>query len=449
MRRLADFKRTAAWRAARQGGLWAAALACALAIAACSGDAADDPDELATFTGEPISATPQAAADEQDADAADAPEISAFTGEPVSAEPQAMADAQDAASPDADIPPPAALASLPSRSALGESISATPQAAPDADIPPPAALAYLPSISTLVEDIEDAVVSISVEAVSRGVFMDFNDEGAGTGMVIRPDGYIVTNYHVIQGAHEIKINLWNGDAHDAAIVGYDRITDLAVLKIDAENLTTIKMGDSDVINVGDWVVALGNALALKGGPTVTLGIVSARDRTVSTERGDLYGLIQTDAAINDGNSGGPLINLRGEVVGINTAILRRAQGIGFAVGSSAAQPIIDTLIEDGRVVRPLIGLTGADVTAARANQLGLNVREGIIVTRMTEDGPAHSAGIRPGDVITKLNDIPTPDMANFLSLLWTFDVGQEIQVEYVSENETYTTTVTLVERPGS
>ena len=416
MRRLADFKRTAAWRAARQGGLWAAALACALAIAACSGDAADDPDELATFTGEPISATPQAAA-----------------------------DAQDAASPSADIPPPAALASLPSRSALGESIAAT----PDADIPPPAALASLPSISTLVEDIEDAVVSISVEAVSRGVFMDFNDEGAGTGMVIRPDGYIVTNYHVIQGAHDIKINLWNGDAHDAAIVGYDRITDLAVLKIDAENLTTIKMGDSDVINVGDWVVALGNALALKGGPTVTLGIVSARDRTVSTERGDLYGLIQTDAAINDGNSGGPLINLRGEVVGINTAILRRAQGIGFAVGSSAAQPIIDTLIEDGRVVRPLIGLTGADVTAARANQLGLNVREGIIVTRMTEDGPAHSAGIRPGDVITKLNDIPTPDMANFLSLLWTFDVGQEIQVEYVSENETYTTTVTLVERPGS
>lgn len=389
MRRMADFKRTVAGRAARRGGLWAAALACALAIAACSGDAADDEPELSTFTGEPISA-----------------------------EPQAAVDAQDAASPDADIPPPAALASL-------------------------------PSISTLVEDIEDAVVSISVEAVSRGMFIDFTDEGAGTGVVIRPDGYIVTNYHVIQGAREIKINLWNGDVYDAAIVGYDRITDLAVLKIDAENLTTIKMGDSDVINVGDWVVALGNALALKGGPTVTLGIVSARDRTVSTERGDLYGLIQTDAAINDGNSGGPLINLRGEVVGINTAILRRAQGIGFAVGSSAAQPIIDTLIEDGRVVRPLIGLTGADVTAARANQLGLNVREGIIVTRMTEDGPAHSAGIRPGNVITKLNDIPTPDMANFLSLLWTFDVGQEIQVEYVNANETYTTTVTLVERPGS
>ena len=448
MRRLANFKQmaAAAVRAARQGGLWAAALACALAIAACSADAPDEP-ELSTFTGEPISATPQAAADAQDADAADAPEISAFTGEPLSATSQAAADAADA-----DNPLPAALASLLSISAPGAPISATPQAAVDApdaaDIPSPAALASLPSISTLVEDIEDAVVSISVEAVSRGMFMDFNDEGAGTGMVIRPDGYIVTNYHVIQGAHAIKINLWNGDVYDAAIVGYDRITDLAVLKIDAENLTTIKMGDSDVINVGDWVVALGNALALKGGPTVTLGIVSARDRTVSTERGELYGLIQTDAAINDGNSGGPLINLRGEVVGINTAILRRAQGIGFAVGSSAAQPIIDTLIEDGRVVRPLIGLTGADVTPARANQLGLNVREGIIVTRMTEDGPAHAAGIRPGDVITKLNAIPTPDMATFLPLLWTFDVGQEIQVEYVNGGETHVAAVTLVERPG-
>ncbi len=451
MRRLADFIRTAAWRAARQGGLWAAALACALAIAACSGDAPDEP-ELSTFTGEPISATPQAAADAQDAGAADGSELSAFTGEPVSATSQAAADAQDADAADADSPLSAALAYLPSISALGEPTSATPQAAIDApaaaDIPPPAALASLPSISTLVDDIEDAVVSISVEAVSRGMFVDFNDEGAGTGMVIRPDGYIVTNYHVIQGAHEIKINLWNGDVYDAAVVGYDRITDLAVLKIDAENLPTIKMGDSDVINVGDWVVALGNALALKGGPTVTLGIVSARDRTVSTERGELYGLIQTDAAINDGNSGGPLINLRGEVVGINTAILRRAQGIGFAVGSSAAQPIIDTLIEDGRVVRPLIGLTGADVTPARANQLGLTVREGIIVTRMTEDGPAHSAGIRPGNVITKLNAIPTPDMANFLSLLWTFDVGQQIQVEYITGGETHITTVTLVERPG-
>lgn len=363
-----------------------------IALAGCSdGDASDAPRELSTFSGEPMEA--------------------------ISASPAAVIDARDSAEQDAST------------------------------APPPAALASLPSISDLVHEVEPAVVSIAVESVSRGMFFDFNDENAGTGVVIRPDGYIVTNYHVIQGAHAIKVTLSNGDTYDAAVIGYDRVTDLAALKIDAADLATVTMGDSDDIEVGDWVVALGNALALKGGPTVTLGIVSARGRTITTERGELYGLIQTDAAINDGNSGGPLINLQGEVVGINTAMLRRAQGIGFAVGSTTAQPIIDTLIQDGRVVRPLIGLTGADVTPSRANRFGLTVDEGIIVTRMTLDGPAYSAGIRVGDVITKLNDIPTPDMATFLTLLWTFDVGQDIQAEYIRENEFGIATITLAERP--
>lgn len=363
-----------------------------IALAGCSdGDASDAPRELSTFSGEPMAA--------------------------ISASPAAVVDARDSNAQDAST------------------------------APPPAALASLPSISDLVHEVEPAVVSISVESVSRGMFFDFNDENAGTGVVIRPDGYIVTNYHVIQGARAIKVTLSSGDTYDAIVVGYDRVTDLAALKIDAADLATVTMGDSDDIQVGDWVVALGNALALKGGPTVTLGIVSARGRTITTERGELYGLIQTDAAINDGNSGGPLINLQGEVVGINTAMLRRAQGIGFAVGSTTAQPIIDTLIQHGRVVRPLIGLTGADVTPSRANRFGLSVDEGIIVTRMTLDGPAHSAGIRVGDVITKLNDIPTPDMASFLTLLWTFDVGQAIQAEYIHEDEIGIATITLAERP--
>ncbi len=322
-------------------------------------------------------------------------------------------------------------------------------AAPMVSLPQaPAANTTLPSISELVNRIEPAVASISVEAVRRGMFFDFSDEGAGTGIVIRDDGYIVTNFHVVQGANEIRVSLHNGNTYAAKVVGSDPITDLAVLKIDDDNLSTITMGDSERIEVGDWVVALGNALALKGGPTVTLGIVSARGRTLRTERGDLYDLIQTDAAINDGNSGGPLINLDGEVVGINTAILRRAQGIGFAVSSTSAMPIIDSLIEHGRVVRPLIGLSGADVTPARANRLGLNVREGIIVTRMTMTGPAYIGGIRVGDVITKLNGIPTPDMAAFLTLLWTFEVDQEIEVEYIHENEVLITIVTLQERPA-
>ncbi len=404
----------------------AVALALTLAISAlaCGQSAADDsPPDLSTFSGEPVqAATP----------VSEMPQSAAAQNGYVTS-PSAPAD-------NAEEPAPFLIRGIPNTPYIAQYTSPAP--------PPVSALTALPSIASLVDEIEPAVVSISVESVSRGMFFDFTDEGAGTGAVIRPDGYIVTNFHVIQGANDIQVTLANGNTYDADVVGYDIITDLAVLKIDDNNLATIKMGDSDALDVGDWVVALGNALALKGGPTVTLGIVSARGRTLSTERGDLYDLIQTDAAINDGNSGGPLINLQGEVIGINTAIIRRAQGIGFAISSTAAQPIINSLIEHGRVVRPLIGLTGADVTPARANQLGLNVDEGIIVTRMTLDGPAYEAGIRVGDVITKLNDIPTPDMAAFLTLLWTFDIGQEVQVEYIHENETQVTGVTLIERPS-
>lgn len=374
----------------------------------------------------------------QGAENESAPQLSTFTGEASEAETPV---------PEAEEQAPFIVRGIPSNPYIAQSFTSDEDSGSGRP-PPTASLTSLPSISTLVHEIEPAVASISVESVSRGMFFDFTDEGAGTGVVIRSDGYIVTNFHVIQGANDIQVTLPTGKTYDATVVGYDIITDLAVLKVDDENLTTITMGDSDALHVGDWVVALGNALALKGGPTVTLGIVSARGRTLSTERGDLYDLIQTDAAINDGNSGGPLINLNGEVIGINTAIIRRAQGIGFAISSSAAQPIIDSLIAHGRVVRPLIGLTGADVTPARANQLGLNVDEGIIVTRMTLDGPAYEGGIRVGDVITKLNDIPTPDMAEFLTLLWTFEIGQEIQVEYIHENETQVTSVTLVERPS-
>ncbi|MCH8108616.1 MAG: trypsin-like peptidase domain-containing protein [Chloroflexi bacterium] len=317
-----------------------------------------------------------------------------------------------------------------------------------ATLPPIAALTTLPSIADLVDKVNPTVASISVESVTRGLFFDFNDEGAGSGIVIRPDGYIVTNFHVIQNASQIEVNLPNGKTYTAVVIGRDVITDLAIIKIDTdEDLPVANLVNSDSLKVGDWVVALGNALALKGGPTVTLGIVSARGRTITTDRGTLYDMIQTDAAINDGNSGGPVVNLNGEVIGISTAIFRQAQGIGFAVSSSVAMPIIDSLIEHGRVVRPLIGLTGADVTPARANRLNLRVDEGIIVTRMSRDGPAFKAGIRVGDIIIKMDGIPTPDMARFLTLLWTYQVDDEMQVEYISNGEFKVASVMLTERP--
>ena len=326
--------------------------------------------------------------------------------------------------------------------------SAAEDASPVITPPPsPAELGSLLSLPDLVERVESAVVSFTVQSVTRGLFYDFADLDAGSGIVVSPDGYIVTNFHVIQNADEIMVSLPSGETYEGTVVGLDRLTDLAVVKIDAENLPTVTFGNSDDLKVGDWVVALGNALALKGGPTVTLGIVSGRGRTITTERGQLYDLIQTDAAINDGNSGGPLVNLDGEVVGISTAILRQAQGIGFAVSSTVASPIIDSLIEHGRVVRPLIGLVGAGITPAIASELNLTVTDGIIVTRMSQDGPSYEAGIRVGDVITRIDGIPTSDMARFLTLLWTYDVGDVVQVDYVNGDEARVAAVTLAERP--
>ena len=343
--------------------------------------------------------------------------------------------------------PGEALAAVtPVPTAIVAPLSAAPAAV---TLPPPAALTTLPSISNLVKRVNPTVASIAVESVTRGVFFDFNDEGAGSGVVIRDDGYIVTNYHVVQNADEIAVSLPSGDTYTAKVVGQDLITDLAVIKVDNEDpLPTADLVSSDAANVGDWVVAVGNSLALKGGPTVTLGIISAKGRTIDTQHGVLYDMIQTDAAINDGNSGGPVVNMSGEVIGISTAIYRQAQGIGFAVSSSVAAPIIESLIEHGRVVRPLIGLSGTDVTPVNANRLGLPVDEGIIVTRMARDGPAARAGLSVGDVVIKMDGIPTPDMAKFLTRLWTYDVDDVVELEYISEGVFAVAEVQLAERPS-
>lgn len=292
------------------------------------------------------------------------------------------------------------------------------------------------------------VVSISAESQLTGLFYDFNEKVAGSGFVIRTDGHIVTSQHLVQGSTEIKVYLSDGKTYDASVVGQDELSDLAVIKIDAEGLPTATFGNSDELRIGDWVLSVGNALALKGSPSVTLGIVSGLDRTITIENGTYYGLIQTDAAINKGNSGGPLINLQGEVVGINQAVLRDGTGMGFALSSAVGGRHIRDLIDHSRVVRPLIGLTGADVTPAIANEFQLSVSHGIIVTSMPSNGPAYKEGIRAGDVITGMDGQPTPDMSHFLLLLWSYEVGDRVQVEYLRGNERLVATVELARRPG-
>lgn len=317
---------------------------------------------------------------------------------------------------------------------------------PEENLPSPTTLGSLLPISDVAERVKPWVASISVETVFQGIFRDFTDQGAGSGIVVRPNGYIVTNAHVVQGARDIKVHV-DGQTYDGKVVGIDDVTDLALVKINAEDLPTARFAASSDIKVGEWVISLGNALSLKGGPTLTVGIISALGRTIQTDTGEyFYNLIQTDAAMNDGSSGGPLVNLNGEVVGINQAILRQAMGMAFAVNASEALPVIKSLIEHGRVVRPRIGLDGDDVTPAISARFRLGVLEGVLVTSLAPQGPAHKAGIRLGDVLAKMDGVPTPNVSDWLGLLWAHEVGDEVQIEYVRNGLVKTTMVTLAER---
>ncbi len=207
-------------------------------------------------------------------------------------------------------------------------------------------------------------------------------------MIVRSDGYIITNDHVISDASTLRVALSDDRVFDVVTVGRYPEGDIAVVKIEVdEELPTLDFADSDDVRVGDWVLAIGNAFGLEGGPTVTAGIVSARGRTLQTELGTtLADLIQTDAAFNEGNSGGPLINLEGRVVGINTTVLASAQGIGFGVSSNSARRFSDDLIEFGAVRRPLIGLALETIRASMAQALGLPVSLGV---------PRHGRRVRP------------------------------------------------------
>ncbi|MQG39812.1 MAG: trypsin-like serine protease [SAR202 cluster bacterium] len=304
-----------------------------------------------------------------------------------------------------------------------------------------------PKIADIVDKAKLGVATISTKSLVKGYFYNFEDQGNGSGFVVRPDGYIATNYHVVKGATEIKVYLPNGETYEAELIGRDTVTDLAVLKIEAENLEYLPIGDSDSLRVGDWVIAIGNALALKGGPTVTIGIVSALGRTIRSEEGDFYDLIQTDAAINEGNSGGPLLNLSGEVIGINQAILRQGRSLSFAVSSNVASPIFEGLMTSGCVKRPLMGFASVDLTPAVANDLGLTVKEGIIVSYMPSAGPAYDAGIRLGDIIIKINQSLVVDVKDWLEKLWSLKSGDETIVTYVREDKMYETIVVLGSRP--
>ncbi len=306
-------------------------------------------------------------------------------------------------------------------------------------------------VQGVLQKVEPAVVVVRTGGATDAFAMGESQGGEGTGFVISSDGYVVTNNHVIEGAGgRIVVTFLDGTDKPAKVVGRSPGNDLAVLKVDAHNLPTAELGDSNSLQVGDQVLAIGNALALEGGPSVTQGIVSAKGRQITTENGEtLFNLLQTDAAINRGNSGGPLVNSRGQVVGINTAIAPpdQAQNVGFAIPISQARPIIDELRQGRNVRTAFLGVETQTFTRAIANELGIRFTPGAVVRRVSDGSPARSAGIKARDVIVKVGEVKVETADDVAAGVRTRRPGDKVSVEVARDGKRLTLTATLAERP--
>ncbi len=259
---------------------------------------------------------------------------------------------------------------------------------------------------------------------------EFRGRAIGSGFIISPDGYIVTNNHVVEKASEIKVKLKDGAEHKAKLIGRDPKTDLALIKIEPKkDLPSTRFGDSDALRVGDWVMAIGNPFGLSH--TVTAGIVSAKGRVIG--QGPYDDFIQTDASINQGNSGGPLFNTRGEVVGINTAIIAGGTGIGFAIPANMAKRLIDQLRETGTVVRGFLGVRIQNLTPQLAKRFGVEKAEGALVSDVTENSPAARSGIKREDVIVEFDGHRVRDVNELVRRVGDTRVGKEVDVQVLRD----------------
>jgi len=314
----------------------------------------------------------------------------------------------------------------------------------------------------VAQRVEPSVVHINTESV-RVVQKEVQDEwglrsprgngrqrmrGQGSGVIVDADkGYIVTNFHVIQDASAVNVQLADGRrSDDVKLVGYDVLTDLAVLKIGLDRLTAIEWGDSNQLEVGDWVLAIGNPFGLDR--TVTFGIVSAKERRGVGSSTPYQEFLQTDAAVNPGNSGGPLVDITGKLVGINTAIIGEAfQGISFAIPSNAAHAVYNKLIEGGKFPRGWFGVGLENLSADQAKQLGGESPIGVVVTRIVPNSPAAKSGIRPGDILVRWGGRPVTDAMEFTLEIARTPVGSKIDAEILRGGEPLTLQVTIGERP--
>lgn len=323
----------------------------------------------------------------------------------------------------------------------------------------------LPSLAPLVKQVAPAVVNIRVsqtvssqspygDEMFRRFFGLPDFEGgsrqvasAGSGVIVdAANGYILTNHHVVDGADKIQISLFNDDSLDAEIIGSDAATDIAVIKVDPENLVELPIGDSDQVEVGDFVIAIGNPFGL--GHTVTSGIVSALGRT-GISRNGYEDFIQTDASINPGNSGGALVNMRGELVGINSAIVSRTGGnvgIGFAVPSAIAQSIMRQILDFGEVRRGLLGVSIQTIDTESAKALGAEVESGALVSAIEAGSAAENAGLHVDDIIVRVNDKKIDSSRELANAIGLKGSGETVDIEFVRDGRTRKVRATLGRR---
>jgi S1-C subfamily serine protease len=280
-----------------------------------------------------------------------------------------------------------------------------------------------------LEKVSKSVVNISTVKLVHNIFYQAVPVGGtGSGTIINIDGLILTNNHVVGGAEKIDVTLWNNQVLEGTIAGSCAIHDIAVVKVDAEDLQSAQLGDSDKLRVGQKVYAIGNPFGLAGGPSVTSGVVSAINRTIESEQGLIENLVQTDASINPGNSGGPLIDMSGKVVAINTAIIPYAQGIGFAIPINSAKSCTNDIITQGATKQPWIGIIGLSLTPEIARYYGLPADHGVLVTKVADSSPAEAAGMADGDIILEIDNIKLRRIEDLVAEVHERKVGESVRI---------------------
>ncbi len=318
-----------------------------------------------------------------------------------------------------------------------------PTAVPNTENAPANTAPATGSVPDVVAKVGPAVVTV-INSDQRG------QVGSGSGAIISPDGYIITNNHVVDGASSLQVIFSDGTQRDATLVGADSLMDLALLKVDGAVPTYIPIGDSDVLRQGETVIAIGSPLG-EYKNSVTVGVISALNRNL--DGGMPEGLIQTDAAINNGNSGGPLINMNGEIIGINTMVVRQSgnstvvEGLGFAIPSNVMRRVSEQLIAKGEVRYPFLGITYVMITADIAEQYQLAAKQGAYITSVIDGGPVASVGIKAGDVITAFEGVRLGQQASLPGVLLQHQPGDNVVLSILRDGQESEYTVTLGERP--